>query len=568
MIQLGQGDTMKKIYLFLFSFLMILGIDSVSANTINKIDINIALDEMGNADITEVWDVKGTDGTEWYKVMNGLGNSELTDFTVSMDGNPLKYKEWNINESLSEKKGYYGINHTSNGLELCFGKSDFNHHVFTLNYKLSNYIINTDDSQVLYWNLIDSLSNVDFKDFSVTVSSFYEFPDTLDVWGYGYKGYAYVKDGVISMSNEEAMGHNYVVLLAKFPLNTFNTDNFKEGYSTFDDVLKAAEEGSYKYDYDDDDLIETIIGILTLALSIGIPILIAVVAGVSSYRNGYGYKNNKKIDKKNVPMFRDIPCDKNVFYANALIKLNDFGYKETNIFGAIILKWLKEDKIGFKNKTKGVFNKETSSIDLTKNPTFDTTSERKLFTIMYEASGDGILEAKELEKWCRKHYSKFFSIFNDIVDDEVNHLKSENHIYKRVNKEECSRKNVMDDVIYEDSSRLYGLKKFLEEFSRMNEKEAIEVKLWDEYLMFAYLFGIADRVAKQFKNLYPEVIKQMQDSNFDYNTFVFVNYLSNRSFNAASSARAAAQSYSSGGGGFSSGGGGGGSFGGGGGGSR
>ena len=559
---------MKKIYLFIFTIFTFLLMDSVSANTINKIDMNIKLDETGNANITETWDVDGSDGTEWYKGMSNLGNSELTDFTVSMDGTPLKYKEWNINESLNEKKGYYGINKTSNGQELCFGKYDYNHHIFTLNYNLSNFVINTDDSQVLYWKLIDSLSGVDFKNFSVTVSGFYEYPDTLDVWGYGYKGYAYVKDGVISMSNEENMGHNYVVLLAKFPQNTFKTDNFKEGYRTFDDVLKEAEKGSYKYDYNQNSTIDTILGILTTIFSFGIPILIAIIAGVAAYRNGYGYKDNKKIDKKNIPMFREIPCNKDIYYANALIKLNEFGYKEANIFGAIILKWIKEDKINFKNETKGIFNKETSVIDLSLNPTFDTTIERKIFDIMYEASGDGILEAKELEKWCKKHYSKFFNTFNQIVDDEITKLKSENHIYKRTNKQECSKKNVMDDTIYEDSTRLYGLKKFFEEFSRMHEKEAIEVKLWDEYLMFAYLFGIADKVAKQFKDLYPEIIEQMQANNFDYNTFIFVNHISNSSFKAASSARAAAQSYSSGGGGFSSGGGGGGSFGGGGGGSR
>ena len=122
----------------------------------------------------------------------------------------------------------------------------------------------------------------------------------------------------------------------------------------------------------------------------------------------------------------------------------------------------------------------------------------------------------------------------------------------------------MDDIIYEDSTKLYGLKKYLQEFSDMKNKEAFEVKLWDEYLMFAYIFGMADKVAKQFKNLYPEIIQEMQESNFNYDTFIFVNNLSTRSVSAASSARSAAQSYSSGGGGFSSGGGGGGSFGGGG----
>ena len=128
--------------------------------------------------------------------------------------------------------------------------------------------------------------------------------------------------------------------------------------------------------------------------------------------------------------------------------------------------------------------------------------------------------------------------------------------------------NVMDDMIYNDSVQLYGLKIFLQEFSDMKNKEAIEVKLWDEYLMFAYLFGMADKVAKQFKNLYPEVVAEMEARNLDYGTFVYINHLSTTSVHAASSARSAAQSYSGGGGGFNSGGGGGGFSGGGGGGSR
>ena len=95
-------------------------------------------------------------------------------------------------------------------------------------------------------------------------------------------------------------------------------------------------------------------------------------------------------------------------------------------------------------------------------------------------------------------------------------------------------------------------------------KEVMEVKLWDEYLMFAYIFGIADKVAKQLKDLYPEVLED-PNARIDYNTIVYVSNISRTSTSSANSARAAAESYSSGGGGFSSGGGGGGSFGGGGG---
>ena len=70
---------------------------------------------------------------------------------------------------------------------------------------------------------------------------------------------------------------------------------------------------------------------------------------------------------------------------------------------------------------------------------------------MHEASKDGILETKELEKWCRNHYSKFFGLFTRINNVQLEKLKINNHIYERTNKEECKCKNVMDDTIYEDS---------------------------------------------------------------------------------------------------------------------
>ncbi|MBO5095332.1 MAG: DUF2207 domain-containing protein [Bacilli bacterium] len=104
--------------------------------------------------------------------------------------------------------------------------------------------------------------------------------------------------------------------------------------------------------------------------------------------------------------------------------------------------------------------------------------------------------------------------------------------------------------------------------SNIKDREAIEVNLWDEYLMYAYIFGNAKKVMQQFKNLYPEIQTEMENYNLDYDTLYFLNHISYSSASAATSARSAAQSYSSGGGGFSSGGGGGGSFGGGGGGSR
>ena len=58
---------------------------------------------------------------------------------------------------------------------------------------------------------------------------------------------------------------------------------------------------------------------------------------------------------------------------------------------------------------------------------------------------------------------------------------------------------MLDEAIH-----LKGLKKFLLDFSIMPEREYFEVEIWEEYLIFAQLLGIADKVEKQFKKLYPD----------------------------------------------------------------
>ncbi len=547
---------MKKIYylltiIFTFSF-----INVFAKGDVYKIDMNIYLEENGDMRVSEVWDVKADNTTEWFKQIFNLNNQEIRDYHVSMDGMPLTYKDWNINESLSEKAGFYGKRTVDDGYELNFGVYDYNRHQFNISYTLSNAIFNTGDAQVLIGQIINKMPGFNFKDFSVVISSFYSFPDDLGVWGTGYKGLAYVNNGRIYLSNVEnpEMGENsYVSVLAKFPLNTFKTDYVDNRYENFENVKSAFMEGTFVYK---DSLIKRILSIvLPIAGFLGITGLIIYFARLY----GYGYKDNKKINKKETPAFRDIPCNKDIFYANSLIKLNNFNYKETNIFGAVILKWVKEDKVRFiKEEKNGLFkNKESYSIDLSSNPTFQNKAEQKIFDMMYEASGDGILESNELKKWARIHASEFMNTFKKVEEMGIDKLKEEKHIYKRTSKSECKSKNVMDDMMYEDSKRLLGLKIFLDEFSNIKERETIEVKLWDEYLMFAYLFGIADKVFDQLKKLYPEVIQENMDT---YNSVLMAQTFSRDTIN---SAVAAARSYSAGGGGFSTGGGGGGGFGGG-----
>ena len=96
---------MKKIYAMLLIIMLILSFNVASANTINSIKMDIYVDEIGNAQVTEIWDCYATKNTEWYHTYDNLGKSKITNFTVK-DENNIVYENvnnWNVNGSFNNK---------------------------------------------------------------------------------------------------------------------------------------------------------------------------------------------------------------------------------------------------------------------------------------------------------------------------------------------------------------------------------------------------------------------------------------------------------------------------------
>ena len=267
---------------------------------------------------------------------------------------------------------------------------------------------------------------------------------------------------------------------------------------------------------------------------------------------------------KEINMFRDIPCKKDVFRAYFIAQAYSLNKNNTDFLGTLFLKWIYEDKISVKKeiKKKLLKEKEVTSLVLDENVIFDNGSEKEIYDILYKASGDGILENNEFEKYAKNNYKKVEKWFDNAEAYGRGLYIQDGLVTKN------GHKYLIDDKLKTDAIELAGLKKYLLEFASMDTKEAIEVKLWKEYLMYAQIFGIADKVAAQFKKLYPEVINDMSNNNVDIGDVILINNMSTTFVRAVSSARSAAENYSSGGGGFNVGGGGGGSFGGGGGGTR
>lgn len=562
---------MKKylsyVIIFLISFICI---SNIKAENINSIKMDVYVDSNGDAYVEEVWDVDATEKTEYYHAYYNIGDSSISDLTVRDEDHEYTYIDWDTNGDLSDKAYHYGYNYDYDGVELCFGKSSYNHHTYTLTYKINGFVYNTSDGkQVMYWTMLNKINPAPEK-YEIVIRADEAFSDYLDVWGYGfYGGESSVSEGKIYLTNQATdevfTSSDYVAFLAKFEEPIFNT-NYDIGYS-FDEIMDMAEEGSTSYT-DNSSTFDTILSIFVFIFNalIWFFIILAIVKTADSPTNGskklkFGDTGNKV--PKDTPMFRDLPCNKDIFRAYWVATNYNLVKKKTDFLGAMILKWLKAGIVKVESETKGaIFKKEETKIVMSE-ATFDIEVEQKLYDYMKASSKDGVLENKEFEKWCSLNYSKILKWFDNVLDYETDKLVSEGKIIE----EEKTSLGVFKSKVYnvdssmmEEAKQMKGLKEFFNEFDNMSDKEAIEVYLWEEYLMYAQIFGVAEKVAKQFKKLYPDVI-----TDYNYDSIIYINSFSHAGVASANTAYSRAQSYSSGGGGFSSGGGGGGSFGGGGG---
>ena len=562
---------MKKILLFivmLFSSILV-----VDATSISNIDMDIFVDTYGNATVVETWDAYANQGTEGWHPYYNLGNSIISNLEVTMDGKEYTtVSNWNVDGSLSDKAYKAGIYYVDgNEVDICFGISSYGSHKYVIKYEISNFVSTVNDADMIYWNLFPSNFSAEPSNVDITIHSDFKYSNTLDVWGYGkYGAPCYVYDGKIEMTSDGSRVNSseYMTILVKFPKGTFQTSSVLD--NNFDYYLDMAEDGAINYN-DKTNWWDSLLVLVPVIFNVFIVFISSAVV-INSTKNdkcSFGKTGNKV--RKDVPAFRDIPCNKDIFYAYWVAHNYNLTKKKEDFLGTVLLKWIHDGNVRIEKVTKdGLFkDKVVTNIVFSKRPDESLESEVKLYDYMQTASKDGKLEENEFKNWCSDNYSKILSWFDDVLYKETLELVKLGKVTYQSGKtmKVFNYKYFeVDSLMMEVAEQMAGLKKFLKEFTLIKEREPIEVSLWNEYLMYAQIFGIADEVASQFKKLYPEIIMDMDNMGYDYTDIMFVHSISSSGIRSASTARSRAQSYSSGGGGFSSGGGGGGSFGGGGGG--
>ncbi|MDR0314788.1 MAG: DUF2207 domain-containing protein [Oscillospiraceae bacterium] len=561
---------------------------SASGQEIKSIDITVRLDDDGTAYITQVWDAVITSGTEGYIVQGNLGDIEIKDFSVK-DGNGNVFKnigQWDVNKSLQEKAGKYGILSKGGGeYELCWGIGSYGAHTFIISYTMTNFVKQYSDAAGFNHRLINEELSANVKEAKVTVYkdgvSFSK--ENSGIWSFGFDGTQnFTDDGkIVAQSNSEFSSGNYLNLLVRFENGIFTPTSVHDSTS-FEEVKDRAFEGSDYESYEGENTgghgnnISTFFGGIII---IPIGFFLFVINRINKNRKGISSgglnSSSVRLTKKqiaNIDYSRDIPFDGSLLASFKAFDMSGRLPSDGAIISAYLLKWIQKKHITIEEtEKKGILKtKKQPTIIFNSNEDILSGAEYELYEMLKTAAGkDEILQENEFYKWSNKNYTKVESWFKKAKQEGMSGLKDMDAvevIEKKVlfipySSQEFTQKGIT--LLHE----MFGFKKYLEDFTIINERTAPEVDLWDEYLIYAALFGIADKVAQEFKNLHPAYFDDpgstmyMGTPGLDFLvTLHMINAISTAGMKGVQAGRTEAQmaSSSTGGGGFSSFGGGGG----------
>ena len=551
--------------------LLLLSVLTVAARPrLHGLDIRVVLNHNGDAYITETRQMTiDGEGTECYIGLDNMGGMEVSGLSVSDEnGTPFEnVGSWDVDRSRSWKTGRCGIVYKSNGYELCWGLGESGERTYVTSYTISSLVHGYSDADAIRHIFLGS--DVSPKPESATIviqaaDTLVKFsPDSCGIWGFRFRGDLQFEDGKIVIRTTEPMGDGSGLYIMVGFAKGFFEPAIQEDVTFEQKRSEAFEDSDYNDDNDNnysaiEEFVYTLIGFLAFFS----PAIIWLFVKLYRY---YTVWRARRRANKDLLWFRDVPMGGNLQQANDL--LNAYSYDSKcdykKLISASVLRLINIGALSVEHRMNAKGKMEQAFVVKELPDANDQTLfMRKLHTIFKLAAGDDqVLDPKELSKFMKS------SSNTTVTEAFVNTMRTSRKV--------SYYKNRQDDV-----RQVFGLKKFLQEFTLLDERHLSEVKLWKEYMVYATLFGIADQVIKDMKKINPDFF-QMDQMAAQMSETVMTPIFINSFYNSTQSVMSRIDGHSGGGsgtffgggsfrsgggGGFSSWGGGGGGFSGGGGG--
>ena len=524
---------------------------------------NLKSKKIGNVSVSELFEVQG------ITVMKNFTNSGTYNY----------HEQKNYFHAANNKKGDFEIawGVSANG---------YQHRTFKIDYTIYDCVNVYNDCAEFYWQLIGNKWDIETHDIygTVTLPSEIANDEDFKVWGHGPLEGIIRKNGnnscfffVNRMPTKTFLELRLVFpkSIVKYSTNIINKDKLNK-------ILK--EEQKYATKEIREEKTNKIYGYISIALFIIFSIIFVVIEIIIIIRNKKDIKNlNYYKEEVDYTYYREIPNKSMDPVEASLLAFDQISDQNmlTSLIMSLAYKKAITIKPGDKPKDTEII---LSDYEDSRYTTYLTDAERSLIEYFKEVGNSFTI--KQLENYIDINSTFFNRLLNSIrsisnrnLNNNFYHYKDKN-VCKYINElNSKSTKSLFLMMLYiylsrtiamvsqrynfgllfkygfiipimlvilfyiisaiyiskkikgvnvytkegtEERAKWRGLKNFLKDFSLIDEREIPELVLWEQYLVYATGFGIANKVLKQLKTKFPEV------SSHEYiNTYSWY-YIANR----------------------------------------
>jgi len=612
---------LKRVVFIFIIFLLLFSIKCFASSDLelNTLNYNVTLNSDGTAYITETWDISIEDTNTLFKTFeidnskySGITNVSVVETTNGINKSffQIYQEKYHVN-----KDAFYALVNSKGQFEIAWGVSEddsYARRTFNISYTIKDAVKNYSDCSEFYWQFISDESAIPAEKVTGTITLPTNVINTDDfrVWAHGplNGNISKTSNNTASFEVDNLRSHTMLEARIVTPTYVFSNNQNTSSSSKLSYILsqeqKWADEANKKREAE--ARMQLIIKIMTIVFLIlsnigGIALAIVLIKKISKYKKQLQVAPNYKPSMPS-KYYRDIPSNATPAEAAFLyyFKTSAMSLHIPSIFSATMLNLCLKKYLSFEKVPE---KKDTIKVIINQNINIDTLSkdERDIFELLQKVSSTNEFTMKEFEKYCQNHSSQFNKVYNSIepsakkaqenygnYDSKIitqyhNYtLKVVGYVFLLIlsaiimwaNVIPCimcivycsqlaSKYNTLTQKGVDEKEQWIGLKNYMEDFSIMKEKEVPEIILWEKYLVFATAFGIADKVLKQLKVVYPQLTDENYLQNNGYSYLYFMSH-SNMTTNFVSTLNNSISStyssinYSSGsgsGGGFSGGGG-------------
>ena len=589
---------------------------------LNNLKFEATLNEDGSMNVTETWDIDVSDTNTLYKTIK-LSSGEFDGFSdasvyeVLKDGTKIPFYKTDVEAYHVEKGYYYSLINSKSLYEIAWGVSIDSSETkrYEINYTVNNIIHKYTDCEELYWQFLGN----DFEIYADKVEGTIYLPDNslskedVRVWAHGpLNGNIYAIDNnKVEFEVSNLQEGNMLEVRVVTPPGVFTSSTNYRNNEKLDEILaeetKWANEANARREKAARQRKMFNIGVEAFSIISGLYLFTKIIKYAKILKNTPKQKPVIKLD-----YYREIPGGKETVPSDAAFMQGSIEANIPNTISATMLDLAIRKAISFEIVDTGKKKKEVKVNLLLEDSSSLKTQEQPVYDYLKKVcKKDNSFNMKDLEEYIEEHITSFNSMTKKVIKETKEaQIQKENY---SLSEEEKSTKYVgisalyfvllcflvfgfimilaMSDVgvlaliptvltlityilTFRISSRYTGftqkginekeewkgLKKYMKDFSLLNEKEVPALVLWEQYLVYATVFGIAEKVLKQLKVKYPEMLT---DDMLNKSTYMYLMYNNGLNDSLTSSiTKSIASSYSTGnyssgsgsGGGFSGGG--------------